>query len=307
MHTAGKLVVADGPGLASTPEPVEPTQILRPAAYIEAARGTDTSMATLRLSDSSVPLMGILPSPEGQPFVLGLLFNRSRDVVISYLDKGRSVHGLSATEYTATKAGGGHIWDQDRDRLGCFLIGSPHESNVWRVRSSENDHSGRLVFTLQRLSTLDAVQSREEVKGVSTPTLRITSEVVERALNDAATLIRSNGAVSGLDRLHTVFHGYLKAICEDAGLLVSDDSSITELFKLVRKKHPSISGLMPGAKHVDRILSAMATIVDALNPVRNRGSVAHPNEELLEEPEATLVINSIRTLLHYLNSRVRKT
>lgn len=48
-------------------------------------------------------------------------------------------------------------------------------------------------------------------------------------------------------------------------------------------------------------------IVDALNPLRNRASLAHPNESLLAEPEAMLVINSVRTLLHYIDSRVHGT
>jgi len=41
----------------------------------------------------------------------------------------------------------------------------------------------------------------------------------------------------------------------------------------------------------------------ALLPVRNRASVAHPNAELLGEPEARLVINVGRTLLDYLDAK----
>jgi hypothetical protein len=48
----------------------------------------------------------------------------------------------------------------------------------------------------------------------------------------------------------------------------------------------------------------MAQIVDVLNPVRNQKSMAHPNEDLLEEPEAMLVANAVRTLLHYLNAKL---
>jgi len=41
--------------------------------------------------------------------------------------------------------------------------------------------------------------------------------------------------------------------------------------------------------------------------VRNNASVAHPNEALLGEPEATLVINTVRTLLSYLEDKRRRT
>lgn len=49
---------------------------------------------------------------------------------------------------------------------------------------------------------------------------------------------------------------------------------------------------------------SFASAVDALNPIRNNASVAHPNAALLAEPEAMLVINSVRTLLHYLDSKI---
>jgi hypothetical protein len=143
------------------------------------------------------------------------------------------------------------------------------------------------------------------VESVQTPDLGITSDVVERALADAESLIRSNGAVSGVDRAHTAFHGYLKAVCANAGLPCGSDSGVTELFKLVKKGHPAFHGPVAGGKDVDRILNPMASIVDSVNLLRNRGSVAHPNEELLDEAEAMLVVNAIRTLLHYLDSKLR--
>ena len=42
-----------------------------------------------------------------------------------------------------------------------------------------------------------------------------------------------------------------------------------------------------------------------MNPVRNYGSLAHPNENPLEEPEAMLAVNAVRSLLHYLNMKLR--
>jgi hypothetical protein len=33
--------------------------------------------------------------------------------------------------------------------------------------------------------------------------------------------------------------------------------------------------------------------------------MAHPTDELLEEPEAMLAANAIRSLLHYLNMKLR--
>jgi hypothetical protein len=140
--------------------------------------------------------------------------------------------------------------------------------------------------------------------GVPVPKLTITSDVVERALNDFEALAHSKGgAISGVDRLHTALHGYLEAVCEAAKITYNPDSPTTALFSLIRQQHPGIQRKPPGIE-ADKILRAMAQIVDVLNPVRNQKSMAHPNEDLLEEPEAMLVANAVRTLLHYLNAKL---
>ena len=56
----------------------------------------------------------------------------------------------------------------------------------------------------------------------------------------------------------------------------------------------------PGARDVERILGAMATIVDALNPVRNRASVAHPNDELLDVSSAAQSVSMVKAALDFL-------
>ena len=138
---------------------------------------------------------------------------------------------------------------------------------------------------------------------VTSPILEVTSDAVERSLADAERLIHARGAVSGVDRVHTAFHGYLRAVCAKLDTAVPDDAGITQLFKLVRDHHPALAAAGPRAEDVDRIARAMATILDALNPLRNRASLAHPNEAVLGEAEAMLVVNTIRTLLHYLNAK----
>jgi hypothetical protein len=45
-------------------------------------------------------------------------------------------------------------------------------------------------------------------------------------------------------------------------------------------------------------------VLDAMNPLWNRASLAHPNPPLLAEPEAMLVINAARTILHYLDAKL---
>lgn len=150
------------------------------------------------------------------------------------------------------------------------------------------------------------LNTAEELEPVTSPVLEITSDVVERALRDAEQLLVTQGATSGVDRVHTAFHGYLLAITARASLMVSDSGSVTELFKVIRHWHPSFQHAGPRQGDIDKVMRSIANVVDSLNPVRNQASIAHPNEDLLEEPEAMLVINSVRSLLHYLNARIRK-
>lgn len=140
---------------------------------------------------------------------------------------------------------------------------------------------------------------------ISPPILTITSEVVERAINDAKMLIERRGATSGVDRIHTALHGYLKAICSKENIEIEENSTLTAIFKRLIKEHPSFQTKGARQKDIEKILKSISNILDALNPLRNIASVAHPNIDLLEEDEAMLVINSAQTILNYLNSKLK--
>lgn len=139
---------------------------------------------------------------------------------------------------------------------------------------------------------------------VPEPPLRVSNRTVEEALAGARQLISARGSTSGVDRVHTALHGYLHQICKDAGIEVAESASLTVLFRALRSEHPSLEPSGPRSEDVTRVLRALATIVDVLNPLRNETSLAHPNPELLDEAEADLVLNSIHTLLHWLNRRL---
>lgn len=132
----------------------------------------------------------------------------------------------------------------------------------------------------------------------------VTSEIVEKAIADAESLIRNNGVTSGVDRIHTAFHGYLIALCDANGIAYDDDPSITSLFRLIRENHPAFSVDSPHAEHISRIVRSLSGAIDALNMLRNRGSLSHPNRNLLERAEALLYINATRTILAYIDSKI---
>jgi len=148
------------------------------------------------------------------------------------------------------------------------------------------------------------MDTEEAVAAVSVPTLTVTSDIVEAALRDAETLIGTSGAANGVDRAHTAFHGYLESLCIAHGIPFEENLSATALFSKLRQQLPSLHPVDQDAKRMmDQILRGMGKIVDSIDSIRNQKSLAHPNPALLEDPEAMLAINCIRTMLHYLNAR----
>jgi len=141
---------------------------------------------------------------------------------------------------------------------------------------------------------------------VSTPRPTVTSKVVETALIEAERLLDDGRPVSAVDRAHTALHGYLKRVCVDAKLAHdSDDLSLTDLIKRIREQHPKFCAKTGHEEQTGKVLKAMGVICDALNPLRNRGSLAHPNQELLDEASAMLAINASRTIFNFVHSRLQ--
>ena len=148
------------------------------------------------------------------------------------------------------------------------------------------------------------IATRLESDGqVDTPEIQNTSEVVFEALQDAEVLLNTRGAKSAVDRAHTALHGYLKKLCLDRGEHVPANSSLTALFKVIRERFPEFSGIIPHDAEAKRIFGSMASALDSLNTIRNRGTLAHPNDLLLESAEAMLYINLSRAVLAYMEAK----
>jgi len=182
--------------------------------------------------------------------------------------------------------------DQAKVLRGVIRRFPPDEMGAPATRPAEHTDLLPLIARLE---------SGPQVAGV---TPQITSEVVLRALADAETLIQSSGPTSAVDRVHTVLHGYLQAVCDGAAISYKRDDSMVALLRKVQAQHPKLSDLGPRSQDIGKVLNASASILDALLPVRNQASVAHPNQELLGEAEAMLVINVGRSLLHYLDAKL---
>lgn len=140
--------------------------------------------------------------------------------------------------------------------------------------------------------------------GGAVPVTHVTSGVVAQAIADAEALLKSSGAASGVDRAHTALHGYLRTACDAEGISVPAQASMNTLLKTLRKSHSKLQAVGPRSSDIERVLNSLATILDCMNPVRNQASFAHPNVDLLEDAEAMLIINTARTLLSYLSTKL---
>ena len=173
---------------------------------------------------------------------------------------------------------------------------------IERFGDADGDDPAR---TALRTSMLEWAALLEGASPVRFETPSQTRAVVVRALDDAQALLAANGPTSVVDRVHTALHGHLHALCESAGVTAPATATLQGLLHALRSGHPRLVPTGPRADDVSRVLFAMGTIMDALNPLRNRASVAHPNVELLDPAEAMLVVNSTRTILAYLDSKLR--
>jgi hypothetical protein len=188
---------------------------------------------------------------------------------------------------------------QTSDRQARILRGILERDPVESFPEDQRPKKRAIEAFIQKL-----IARLERQPGVQAPVLEFTSDVVQRCLQDVEVLIKNSGATSGIDRVHTMLHGYLSVACDRAGIEHEPDSTLNHLLKLLLKSHPALTELGPRAQDIAQVLRATSTILDALNPIRNKGSLAHPNRALLDEAEAMLVINTARTLIHYLDSKL---
>jgi hypothetical protein len=102
--------------------------------------------------------------------------------------------------------------------------------------------------------------------------------------------------VSAVDRLHTAIHGYMLDLCSMAELTPKPGANVSSLFSLLR-------GTCPERERLDPIFRSLANVLDALGSLRNKRSLAHPCEAMLDAAEARLALNAGKTLLRYLDDR----
>jgi hypothetical protein len=221
-------------------------------------------------------------------------FGSHQDLLRFYIDCGMDV---IPTDFPGT----------NKDRFQAILESAEPRGQAKIIRGilkrhtvgSSPDRTQQLHDELIRLA-----QRLETGAGVTNPSPVYTSEFVRRTLSEVEHAVTSERETGGVDRIHSAMHGYLQAVCRAAGISFSDGARVDELFSVIRARHPAFSRTAPRAAETTAICRAMAQVLVVLNPIRNDGSMAHPTEQLIEPIEATLVINAVRTILHYVDAKL---
>ncbi len=129
------------------------------------------------------------------------------------------------------------------------------------------------------------------------------SQVVRQALEDAEHHISRGRATSAVDRTHTALHGYLKQMCDDESITYENKPSLPKLFKLLQENHSAFQNCGMHQEKIDNVGKGLATAIHSLNEIRNNATPAHANDELLDACDATLAINAMRTIFHYVEQK----
>jgi hypothetical protein len=148
----------------------------------------------------------------------------------------------------------------------------------------------------------------DDVEQLPTPAEpAVTSASVRRALEDAELMLRQGRPTSAVDRAHTALHGFLGEHARRMGIPIvgGDGQRLTSaaLYKKIRSAHPAFQ-TGPHAEHTAVVGQTLATVVDKMDTLRNNASIAHPNDELLDEPEAQLVTHAVWAILRFLDARL---
>jgi hypothetical protein len=234
-------------------------------------------------------------------YLCGFSYGKHDDFYVRYCDMDVDVPSYRARGLTTRRAFIAILKDskareQARIIRGVFeMLPPPDESTTDERERRKLDLNKQLLEVAVRLESDGLVE---------TPKIAQTGDVVFEALRDAEVLLEKRGPKSAVDRAHTALHGYLKKLCADRRVTTPSDASLTAVFKVMRENFAEFSSTIPHDSEAKRVFGSMASALDSLNTIRNRATLAHPNELLLEAPEAMLFINLSRAVLAYIETKM---
>ena len=195
----------------------------------------------------------------------------------------------------------------NKERFRAILEGAPAADQAKIIRGILKRHQigssdGRTQSLHDELHRL--AQRLEAGAGVANPTPVYTSDFVKRTLIEVEESIKTKRETGGVDRVHSALHGFVRHVCDGAGIKYVHDDRVIDLFKKLLEEHSALKALGPRPQDTATVARSFCAVMDVADPLRNKNSFAHPTSALLDVPEAMLVINAARTILHYLDAKL---
>lgn len=153
------------------------------------------------------------------------------------------------------------------------------------------------------LTNIDIGILLEQYEVIDFSEISIT-EVISKAIADAELLMNQGKYDSAFDRVHTAFHGYLRKVLENKQVTYEESDTLSQLYTKLHSEISANIGSAPIAELVKKSLRSASGIIASINEMRNRHSLSHPNDDLLQKREAELSIKLIKDLSEYINSIV---
>lgn len=172
----------------------------------------------------------------------------------------------------------------------------------WQQVKGIGGYADRRVYISQIFAPVFEVlkNSDDDAPNVDFTRIATKSEVVHAAVKDAEALIRDGKYISAVDRVHTAFHGYLEQLMTDHNIEYGELDGLSSLYNKLHTYYGDRISPPEVAERVKKILRGANGMVSAINEIRNNNSIAHPNERLIQEREAKLVIRLVNVVVDYI-------
>ena len=129
------------------------------------------------------------------------------------------------------------------------------------------------------------------------------TDAISKAIEDAEIFMSDGKYDSAFDRVHTAFHGYLRKKLDDLGESYEESDTLNQLYnKLHSYVSTNITTDISGL--IKTTLRSASGVINSINELRNRHSLAHPNESIISIREAQLCIRLVKELSDYIEKVV---
>lgn len=125
--------------------------------------------------------------------------------------------------------------------------------------------------------------------------------VISKAISDAELFMQQGKYDSAFDRIHTAFHGYLRKVLDNKGVSYEESDTLSQLYTKLHDKIESEISSPDIAELVKKTIRSSSGSIAAINEMRNKHSLVHPNTSILDKREALFAIKIVKDVTDYIN------